>query len=401
MFGCRSCAVEISLGTPSLLRLSPEPHPSPHYATSHDTSHSLPEPHLIYRHSYISTLQDWFSARDNANNIATIALFLSPKMILSPYHNPLYRTPTAKGASLSPRPEASPKRKRRDTDVDHDGATRTALVIDPVAAQHQGPDLPPGADSPRTKVAEKLQDLDIRPPPGQPLTIRFDAATARKRVKRDPSVPDDKNIALEDVFSSPELSSSSDSTKAIDSGRRSPVVEIRETPDWCSRMPSASPSRPPNRSPTVKRSAAYDAVAGARLPCPPPPPPISTPLAPPPPSEEAESRLDLSHSPQPALSQDSPPSSQAALTWQDDEITGHDIDITTPDDDGEGINGIGFKPTPTIAYARSQRRKRQVSEWRAREAREARQRRIERRRGGANASEGLPPKRSVRFASNG
>ncbi|KAJ8063701.1 hypothetical protein OCU04_007566 [Sclerotinia nivalis] len=70
---------------------------------------------------------------------------------------------------------------------------------------------------------------------------------------------------------------------------------------------------------------------------------------------------------------------RVSLTWHDDEITGHKPD--DPDDDGEGINGIGFRPTPAIAYARTERRKQQMADYRSREAREARARRSERRRG--------------------
>jgi hypothetical protein len=70
---------------------------------------------------------------------------------------------------------------------------------------------------------------------------------------------------------------------------------------------------------------------------------------------------------------------RAALTWHDDEITGHNPD--DPDDDGEGINGIGFKPTPAMAYARMEKRRMQMAEYRNREAREARAKRSERRRG--------------------
>ncbi|KAH6721588.1 hypothetical protein BKA61DRAFT_469741 [Leptodontidium sp. MPI-SDFR-AT-0119] len=70
---------------------------------------------------------------------------------------------------------------------------------------------------------------------------------------------------------------------------------------------------------------------------------------------------------------------EPSLTWHDDEITGHDP--TDPDDDGEGINGIGFKPTPAEAYARTQKRRQQMAEYRNREAREARKMRSERRRG--------------------
>ncbi|ESZ91585.1 hypothetical protein SBOR_8020 [Sclerotinia borealis F-4128] len=70
---------------------------------------------------------------------------------------------------------------------------------------------------------------------------------------------------------------------------------------------------------------------------------------------------------------------RAALTWHDDEITGYKPD--DPDDDGEGINGIGFRPTPAIAHARTQKRKQQMADYMSREAREARARRSERRRG--------------------
>jgi hypothetical protein len=70
--------------------------------------------------------------------------------------------------------------------------------------------------------------------------------------------------------------------------------------------------------------------------------------------------------------------------WHESEITGHDPD--DPNDDGYGINGIGFKPTPAIAQARSQKRKQQLAEYRSREAKEARQKRSERRRGGSGES---------------
>ncbi|KAJ5748887.1 uncharacterized protein N7511_010583 [Penicillium nucicola] len=72
--------------------------------------------------------------------------------------------------------------------------------------------------------------------------------------------------------------------------------------------------------------------------------------------------------------------SEDPLVWHDSEITGHNP--SDPSDDGYGINGIGFKPTASIAWARSQKRQKQVSEWKNREAREARERRRERRREG-------------------
>ncbi|KAI9844891.1 MAG: hypothetical protein M1837_005177 [Sclerophora amabilis] len=97
----------------------------------------------------------------------------------------------------------------------------------------------------------------------------------------------------------------------------------------------------------------------------------------------------------------SPPlhnSDNAALTWQEHEITGQNVD--DPDDDGEGVNGIGFKPTAAMAYARAERRRQQVQEYKSREAREARRVRSERRtreRGVEKALEKEQVKRRVRF----
>ena len=82
--------------------------------------------------------------------------------------------------------------------------------------------------------------------------------------------------------------------------------------------------------------------------------------------------------PPPAKISKSPPPQSPTLWWQDEEITGHKPN--DPTDDGYGINGIGFLPTPAIANARAERRKKQVAEWKIREAREARQRRGDRRR---------------------
>jgi hypothetical protein len=69
---------------------------------------------------------------------------------------------------------------------------------------------------------------------------------------------------------------------------------------------------------------------------------------------------------------------RAALTWHEDEITVYDSE--DKDDDGTGLNGIGFRPTPAIAYQRSQRRKKQLSEYKKREESEARAQRNQRRR---------------------
>lgn len=74
---------------------------------------------------------------------------------------------------------------------------------------------------------------------------------------------------------------------------------------------------------------------------------------------------------------------RAALTWKEDEITIYDPE--DEDDDGTGINGVGFKPTPAVAHARRMRRRQQLAAYRRREESEARARRNQRRREAAAA----------------
>jgi len=83
----------------------------------------------------------------------------------------------------------------------------------------------------------------------------------------------------------------------------------------------------------------------------------------------------------------SPPQAPGPSHCRDSDITGHTLDGL--DDDGYGINGIGFKPTKAMEAERKMQRRRQISECKAREAAEARKRRAQKRR--------EPPK-VVRFA---
>lgn len=90
---------------------------------------------------------------------------------------------------------------------------------------------------------------------------------------------------------------------------------------------------------------------------------------------------------------------RAALTWQEDEITVYDPD--DKDDDGTGINGVGFRPTPAIAHARSLKRKQQITEYRKREESEARARRTQRRHDGEAPSRiNKASPRKVRFSDS-
>lgn len=94
--------------------------------------------------------------------------------------------------------------------------------------------------------------------------------------------------------------------------------------------------------------------------------------------------LPPSTSSSPSLSRTSSPDLRAALTWQEEEITIYDPDDS--DDDGTGLNGIGFKPTAAVTYARGMKRKQQLAEYRKREEREARARRNMRRAKGSTPS---------------
>ncbi len=281
-------------------------------------------------------------------------------MILSAYHNPPYRSPTPTGAT-SPQ---TPKRKRGEPGEPDDAPLRieTQLHVDDANDA--------GADSPRTKVAEKLKTLEIRQPPLPARLTGNEPDKQRKRLKRQPGVA----VSLSPEFASEDVQEASKAPRYDAS--EATAAEVEETPD-CRRKQPQSPTKSPSRR------IAFVEVTPPKHSTPDPDPLQTTPpphtfLASPGSSEETI----RSASPLPSKGNLTP--DQEALTWQEDEITGHEID-PSGDDDGEGINGIGFRPTPAIAAARQQRRKQQVSEWRAREAREARQKRIERRRG-ASAS---------------
>lgn len=283
-----------------------------------------------------------------------------PAMVLSPYHHRPYRTPSSKPSqACSPR-AASP-------------SPLTSAAT-------------PGEGSPRTRVAEKLQDLDLRHV--QARDDRNSDEPPRKRVKRQPVR---RTPETDDSFEGASPMSASAGWPVRSTVSPSPMHEIGETPTaqpddisvadhqinpsvlvyptssdrpdrW--RMPTFHPSPSADRSQKHAQTPIYSDLT----------------------MDGRSDTLHRSISPGPArLSPNSLDFDRAAMSWQDDEITGHLIDDSSLDDDGEGINGIGFKPTPAIAYARQQKRRRQVSDWKAREARAARQKRLERRKGAATS----------------
>lgn len=68
---------------------------------------------------------------------------------------------------------------------------------------------------------------------------------------------------------------------------------------------------------------------------------------------------------------------RASLTWQDDEITVYDPD--DEDDDGEGMDGVGFQPPPGAARATARKKLGQLAGYRRMVEQEAREKRRRRR----------------------
>ncbi|CAF9913744.1 MAG: hypothetical protein GOMPHAMPRED_008014 [Gomphillus americanus] len=255
-------------------------------------------------------------------------------------------------------PIASPKRKR-DYDSDSDKSDhgnsavrlRTELPSRPRVEESLSP------TSPRTKVSRQLHDLKLNKP-----DLAFTAPL----------------IAFGQTEQSNIDSSGTWNTSSPPTEFESEGSITIENPSHIQAFPS---------TPTLRPISVIEPIPLSPMPLPSPLPDSS--------SETKLIRTSPYTSTPPRKRSISP--RRTDLTWSPSEITGgHDLDDSA--DDGQGINGIGFKPTPAIAYARSQRRKQQVAEWKTREAKEARQRRMDRRR---KMSVGSPsqssPGRRVRF----
>lgn len=188
------------------------------------------------------------------------------------------------------------------------------------------------------------------------------------------------------------------------------MAEISETPGAYDKiMPSPTTSPTPN-NPASHRPR-FILHPPRRVTSPPPPTPIASPnleehqsLSLPLAIKITQDKLSTLRCDSPTTpAEDDPQTQDENMTWQEDEITGHDIDYTA-DDDGEGINGIGFIPTPAMVTKRSEGRRRQILEWRARESKEARQRRYDKRKSSHRDSAisleegGSFKRRMVRFA---
>ena len=228
---------------------------------------------------------------------------------------------------------ASPSKRKRDSACLHpspllDMAPSVALA---------------GSESPRTVVADQLSHLRIKHAPPSPLSLSMDTDAMADMNIEERVEPASKRLKVHI-----EVSCAGENASA----------------------PGAGPY--PSTQPAQSRTDDHSELGMTTTTIRPGPPAVSKKNAKP------RSAASRSRSPSPHPS---------AFTWQDDEITGHLFDpLLNPDDDGRGVNGLGFQPTPTIAYARAQKRREQLRQWKAREAKEARQRRGERRRHGILSS---------------
>ena len=280
-------------------------------------------------------------------------------------------TPSPNRTDTTPTRFSSPKRKREAEK--EDGSTypspvrlRTELPTRIIENDLEGP------GSPRTKMSKQMQSLNLHGHaniptrgreaktstvtdgiPQQGSDLESDSIDVLKAKSQAPTSPSD----LEGV---PAISSPIESLKSIAS--KVTGVELLplstsqlEPPDTPTLKPTDSPHASPGPISPLSVTTTIPRFAGQGSP----------------------TSRNAHHSPIQRLKSPPPMSgskSVSSLVWNDSEITGHSP--TDPTDDGYGINGIGFKPTAAIAYDRLQRRKRQVAEWKSREAREARMRRM-------------------------
>lgn len=234
----------------------------------------------------------------------------------------------------------SPKRKRDSMDIDSNTESSRNH------ARVRTDSLPPlpfeddraGNGSPRTVVSGQFSALNIHESPKQKVPHSRPQAHQAVQTSEEDTItiqsPQIHEPRANPIQQSILIASSTTQTPSTD-------FEIPESPT------TSPPPKPPHpaKPPTRIRS----------------PPPINLSSSDPPPLFTSGPTVDSKGNP--------------TLINSSDVTEGTYDDLT-------GVNGIGYRPTPAVAWARAQRRKQQVAEWKKREAREARQRRSERRSGG-------------------
>lgn len=275
----------------------------------------------------------------------------------------------------------TPKRKRSLL------AAEDSVIPTSVTAEASKEEQHDGTSSPRTRVTHRFQNLTIRHGSGAK-----DFDTLAKELQQPLLAVEPIRARKDEVHGEPMEEDTNNETgsrkrlKSLEASiPRAPTMEnIFVT------IPADAPGAKAGTSATVDRTVTPPATSspGGRNSSPGSSDTRSASEASPPVSAQADTKpappptqqsTAASPSPTPATSTTPPPDFRAALTWQEEEITIYDPEDS--DDDGTGINGIGFKPTAAVAYARGMKRKQQLAEYRKREEREARARRTMRRRG--------------------
>ncbi|MCJ1391633.1 hypothetical protein MMC18_004498 [Xylographa bjoerkii] len=252
---------------------------------------------------------------------------------------------------------ASPKRKR-DSTTDHTASLSPCPIRLRTDISSQSSNVyNSGNESPRTTVAGQMQALRLGheqasplPPTQQPEMLS--AAIKNSAAIYQPPVPSCLSASFEFGTSQAEIPNSVNSSFGLTASNE--YISLTDGAITPPSIPSTPHLRPVSLSPTRTISP----LPRGRRKSPPPPPRCPSPIA-----EPADAGL-LSTPSLPARAASSPSPSPP----------------TTIELENLGLNGIGYRPTPAMAYARAQRRKQQVAEWKSREAKEARQRRSELRK---------------------
>ncbi|CRK24261.1 hypothetical protein BN1723_013232 [Verticillium longisporum] len=312
--------------------------------------------------------------------------------------------PPSTGPAPPQHKQATPKRKRGEDDSSIAPAYTTAQFsfrLPPPSSEESG------CESPRTRFARQFKGLNIEEQGGGGVIPQQQQMLQMQHP--------DQHVAFRSLLAGPDEpdNDEDDGSPTTRKRQKLPDVEMHDSAtDNCERPVSPSPQRSstvPNAEPqpqlALKAVTIKDAIAPGfdlsstadqlhrsypsinrlqdsksrqpkRVGT---PPPRRTPKK----KEHAKKSTEISDSEDEIPAVVDPV--RAALTWHEDEITVYDPDDS--DDDGVGVNGIGFKPTAAQTRARIAKRKQQLAEYRKREESEARNKRSQRRRGSAA---GLP-----------
>lgn len=247
-----------------------------------------------------------------------------------------------------------------------------------------------GASSPRSIIADRLSELDLQAPLPP---IRFRGAFERQNgngdmMKRPKKVKFSRLAIGDEAREGGGLTAIEESGSDGD-GDDNSVDGLKPLPKQRRLKSPPPPGTDKTEIPETPQPQRLSAVS----------PPESSPS---PPSSSSSSNNELKTVKDAEQASDTGSATSQQTTMK--ESADHEsLEALDPDDDGTGINGIGFRPTPAMAWQRMQKRKQQVSDWRAREAKEARQKRSERRNKAAAImavdSDMANTRRTVRFAS--